>query len=100
MSTTTQKKLPASWDKREKLRDKGQFWTPDWVADPMVAYAAQEADVVFDPGVGKGVFYTALRKLLQRKSFLVQTLILKLSPKHDKKGFLAMMLIWRYATLF
>ena len=25
-------------EKREILRQKGQFWTPDWVAEAMVAY--------------------------------------------------------------
>ena len=69
MSTITHKKLPTNWDEREKLRDKGQFWTPDWVANAMVAYVARRADVVFDPGVGKGAFYTALKKVAPKKKF-------------------------------
>jgi len=55
--------------KKEKLRDKGQFWTPDWIADAMVAYVSQGAEVVFDPGVGKGSFYTALKKLNRKVKF-------------------------------
>jgi len=31
-------KLPSNWDEREVLRDKGQFWTPSWVAEAMVSY--------------------------------------------------------------
>ena len=55
--------------KKEKLRDKGQFWTPDWIADAMVAYVSQGAEVVFDPGVRKGSFYTALKKLNRKVKF-------------------------------
>ncbi len=69
MKTIIHQKLPTNWDQREKLRDKGQFWTPNWIADAMVAYVAQEVDIVFDPGVGKGVFYTALKKLDQKTKF-------------------------------
>lgn len=69
MKTVLHQKLPTQWGDREKLRDKGQFWTPDWVAEAMVAYVAQGANMVFDPGVGKGVFYTALKKLNRKTKF-------------------------------
>lgn len=69
MKTVVHQKLPTQWGDREKMRDKGQFWTPDWVAEAMVAYAAQGANIVFDPGVGKGVFYTALKKLNRKAKF-------------------------------
>lgn len=59
----------AQWAEREKLRDKGQFWTPNWVAEAMVAYVAQGADCIFDPGVGKGAFYTATKKVAPTKKF-------------------------------
>lgn len=39
-------KLPTEWNEREILRDKGQFWTPSWVADAMVAYVSQNTDLV------------------------------------------------------
>lgn len=55
--------------KREKLRDKGQFWTPDWIADAMAVYVSQGAEIVFDPGVGKGAFYTAIKKLNRKIRF-------------------------------
>lgn len=69
MKTVTHQNLPAQWNEREKLRNKGQFWTPDWVAEAMVAYVAQNADLIFDPGVGKGAFYSALEKIVPGKKF-------------------------------
>lgn len=69
MKAIIHQKLPTQWNKREKLRDKGQFWTPDWVAEAMVAYVAQNADLIFDPGVGKGAFYTALERVAPKKKF-------------------------------
>ncbi|MBI2309377.1 N-6 DNA methylase [Candidatus Collierbacteria bacterium] len=65
----THQKLPKQWSEREKLRNKGQFWTPNWVAEAMVAYVSEIADVVFDPGVGKGAFYVALKKIAPNKKF-------------------------------
>jgi adenine-specific DNA-methyltransferase len=56
-------KLPADWNEREILRDKGQFWTPSWVAEAMVAYVTENTDLVFDPATGRGAFYEALQKL-------------------------------------
>jgi adenine-specific DNA-methyltransferase len=55
--------LPTEWNEREILRDKGQFWTPNWVAEAMVAYVADNTDLVFDPATGRGAFYEALLKL-------------------------------------
>ncbi len=60
-------KLPTEWNEREILRDKGQFWTPGWVADAMVAYVAESSDLVFDPATGRGAFYEALLKLNKSK---------------------------------
>lgn len=51
--------LPRVGAAREKLREKGQFWTPDWVADALVAWAAKGSDHIFDPGVGSGAFFRA-----------------------------------------
>jgi hypothetical protein len=46
------------------LRAKGQFWTPDWVADAMVAYVCGEGTAeIFDPAVGAGAFFRAARRL-------------------------------------
>lgn len=70
MKTVNHQNLLIKWSEREKLRDKGQFWTPDWVAEAMIAYVAQNADLIFDPGVGRGAFYTALEKVAPKKKFL------------------------------
>ena len=59
----THQNLPTDWNEREILRDKGQFWTPSWVAEAMVAYVAENTDLVFDPATGRGAFYEALLKL-------------------------------------
>lgn len=56
-------KLPTEWNERELLRDKGQFWTPSWVAEAMVAYVVENTELVFDPATGRGAFYEALLKL-------------------------------------
>lgn len=56
-------KLPTEWSEREILRDKGQFWTPSWVAEAMIAYVSQNTNLVFDPATGRGAFYEALLKL-------------------------------------
>ncbi len=56
-------KLPTEWGAREILRDKGQFWTPSWVAEAMVEYVSKDTDLVFDPATGRGAFYEALLKL-------------------------------------
>lgn len=63
MAYSTQK-LPRSGPEREALREKGQFWTPAWVAKAMVAYAlAAGASQIFDPAVGAGAFFEAAREL-------------------------------------
>ncbi|HDP67020.1 MAG TPA: SAM-dependent methyltransferase [Candidatus Marinimicrobia bacterium] len=56
-------KLPTEWKEREILRKKGQFWTPNWVAEAMMAYVAEDTDLIFDPATGKGAFFKALLKL-------------------------------------
>ena len=55
--------LPTGWHEREKLRDKGQFWTPGWVAQAMVAYVSKETNLVYDPATGRGAFFEALQQL-------------------------------------
>jgi len=55
--------LPTVWTDREILRDKGQFWTPSWVAEAMIAYVSDDTDLVFDPATGRGAFFEALLKL-------------------------------------
>jgi len=56
-------KLPTVWSDREALREKGQFWTPSWVAEAMVEYVTDTTGEVFDPATGRGAFFEALQKL-------------------------------------
>ncbi len=57
--------LPTEWHEREQLRQTGQFWTPSWVAEAMVAYLLQSAREVFDPAAGRGAFLQAMHTLAQ-----------------------------------
>src|SRR3990172_7227178 len=86
MKIAIHQKLPTKWKEREKLRDKGQFWTPDWVAEPMIAYVTQNADLVFDPGVGKGAFYTALKKVAPKKKFFGTDIDAEIIDEARKEG--------------
>ncbi len=46
------------------MRAKGQFWTPDCIAEAMAAYAlAGGAQELFDPAVGAGAFFRAAKRL-------------------------------------
>lgn len=59
--------LPSAGPAREALRAKGQFWTPDWVADAMVSYVlGGGAGTIFDPAVGAGVFFRAAKRAAER----------------------------------
>lgn len=65
-------KLPAAGPEREMLREKGQFWTPDWIAQAMVAYVlADGADEIFDPAVGAGVFFKAAKQYAHENNRLI-----------------------------
>jgi len=52
-------KLPKGKIQRESLREKGQFWTPDWVARSMIKYVVMDTKTIFDPAVGGGAFFQA-----------------------------------------
>lgn len=54
--------LPRNGPEREALRQKGQFWTPEWVARAMVRWVlASGATSVYDPAVGAGAFFAATK---------------------------------------
>lgn len=60
---TTHQDLPTTGPEREALRNKGQFWTPPWVADAMVQYAlGGNSTSLFDPAVGAGAFFLAAKR--------------------------------------
>src|SRR2546423_9459303 len=64
MKRTRHQTLPSAGPEREALRRKGQFWTPDWVAEAMVAYVlAGGSRHVFDPAVGAGAFFRAAKSV-------------------------------------
>jgi hypothetical protein len=54
--------LPSAWTEREELREKGQFWTPPWLAKIMASWVTEkQPDRLFDPAVGPGTFFSAAR---------------------------------------
>ena len=56
--------LPSSGLARETLRQKGQFWTPEWVAEAMVRYVLlDKSPILFDPAIGEGIFHLTAKKL-------------------------------------
>ena len=62
--------IPRSGHGRENLRSKGQFWTPDWVAEFMVAYALQDQpQQILDPALGEGVFFRAAKRYAETHRF-------------------------------
>lgn len=64
---TSHQNLPASGVERQKLQAKGQFWTPDWVADAMLTYTLKDAsESVFDPAVGGGAFFRAALRVSKK----------------------------------
>ncbi len=75
MNGSLSQPVPRTGPAREALRHKGQFWTPDWVADAMVAYALSGgAPELFDPAVGAGAFFRAAKRWSQRTGQPVQLL--------------------------
>src|SRR5215813_882817 len=68
MPKVDQYKAPSDWQAREALREKGQFWTPEWIAETMVEYAlAGGGAQLFDPAVGAGAFFRAAKKVAREK---------------------------------
>lgn len=63
-----QDKVPTNWKAREALREKGQFWTPDWIAEAMVEYVlAGGSNQLFDPAVGAGAFFRVAKTLSKER---------------------------------
>lgn len=70
MSDANTYKFPRSGMRREALRTKGQFWTPDWTADFMVAYVLKDKpERLLDPAFGEGVFFRAAKRYAQSHNF-------------------------------
>ncbi len=74
--------LPRAGPAREALREKGQFWTPPWVAEAMVAYVlGGGSDSVFDPAVGEGAFFRAAKVLADEAGRSVTLLGTEIDPR-------------------
>jgi hypothetical protein len=74
-------KLPATGPAREALREKGQFWTPDWIAQAMVGYVLQGgSEHIFDPAVGAGAFFKAAKEIGWRSGKRVELLGTEVDP--------------------
>ncbi len=64
--------IPRAGEAREQLREKGQFWTPAWVAEAMVDYVLDgKHGMLFDPAVGAGAFFRAAKTVAHEKGLSV-----------------------------
>jgi adenine-specific DNA-methyltransferase len=81
MRNTNAYHRPSSWEARERLREKGQFWTPDWIAKPMVEYVlAENSGIVFDPAVGTGALFRAAKAIASEKGLSVRFAGMEIDP--------------------
>ena len=84
---TARQTIPHSGPEREALREKGQFWTPDWVAEAMVGYATQDdPGHLFDPAVGAGVFFRAAKSIAAEFHSEIRFLGTELDPRELEKA--------------
>ncbi len=81
MPKTERYGLPSSREARERLREKGQFWTPAWVAEPMTEYVlADRGGLLFDPAVGTGAFFRAAKTVASEKGLAVNFAGMEIDP--------------------
>src|SRR5574341_109723 len=81
MSDPSIQKLPPSGPAREALRQKGQFWTPRWIAEAMVGYALTgNSDHLFDPAVGAGAFFQTARIIANETGRALELLGTEIDP--------------------
>ncbi len=82
MQKSSAYKLPASGEARALLRKKGQFWTPDWVAEAMVEYVlTDKSNTLFDPAVGAGAFFRAAKTIAKEKILSVTLSGMDIDPE-------------------
>src|SRR5438477_1472702 len=78
---TAHQKLPPAGQAREALREKGQFWTPQWVAEAMVSYVlGGGSHHVFDPAVGAGAFFKAAKHVASEENRKLELLGTEIDP--------------------
>lgn len=66
---------------REMLREKGQFWTPDWISKAMVEYVLADcAKIIFDPAVGAGAFFRAAKTIAKEKGLHITLMGMDIDP--------------------
>ncbi len=74
-------RIPAAGEARERLRQRGQFWTPDWIAEAMVDYAlADDGGALFDPAVGAGAFLRAAKTIARERGFAITLAGMDIDP--------------------
>ena len=64
-----------------RCREKGQFWTPDWIAEPMTEYVlADKGGLLFDPAVGTGAFFRAAKVVAAEKGLAIRFAGMEIDP--------------------
>jgi adenine-specific DNA-methyltransferase len=62
--------------------DKGQFWTPEWIAQAMADYVlAGGSDHAFDPAVGRGALLAAAKTIAERLGKKIALLGTEIDPQ-------------------
>jgi hypothetical protein len=76
-----EQRVPPTGPARERLRQRRQFWTPDWMAEAMAEYAlGAGSDHIFDPAVGAGAFLRAAKAVVREMQAGVRLLGTELDP--------------------
>lgn len=79
--------LPSSGTARENLRQKGQFWTPEWIAEAMTYYVLlDKSSILFDPAAGEGIFYKTAKQLSLELGYTPKLLGYEIDSKVLKKS--------------
>ncbi len=74
-------RVPPTGPARERLRQTGQFWTPDWIAEAMAAYVlGAGSDHIFDPAAGAGALLRAAKAVACETQASVRLLGTELDP--------------------
>ena len=87
MKINRHRKLPSAGPARESLRKKGQFWTPDWVAEAMITYVLGGSSTdIFDPAVGAGAFFKAAKNVSLTQQREINLLGMELDPESRQQA--------------
>ncbi len=87
MQEDSVRNIPSRGAAREQLREKGQFWTPDWIAEAMVEYVlSDKGGLLFDPAVGAGAFFRAAKKIAQERGLPLSLAGMEIDPTALEQG--------------